>query len=397
MATPRDDPLSLAPVPPPAPATHPWRDRALACLFVLAIAVPGLALIITAESTTTQFENRRAATWPTWSMTRAMRGYSAAFERAFADRFGGRDALIRLHHRILVEVFNASPVADVTLGSGGWLYLTPHYDGAAQRVRRNHEFAPIVAAIERRLRYLEALGIDYLLVIVPEKHTIYPEHLPKTAGAPKHDSLLLDSVLAHLPADVRAHVLDLRAPLLAAKPARQVYWRTDSHWNLSGAWLGYQAIHAALRRDGGAPPGVAAMPPEIVTGNLSGDLATMIGLPERFSEPQTVLQYDPAAWKCAKTATGAAPVWGAPKQTLYCPTATLGTAAIYHDSAGIPLLPWLPGDFRVSRWAHSREWNVEELVADKPEIVIDEVVERNLPALADMKFLDRPVAPTGAK
>ena len=71
------------------------------------------------------------------------------------------------------------------------------------------------------------------------------------------------------------------------------------------------------------------LPKSVYSALLAGseDLATMIGLPERFSEPQTVLQYDPAAWKCAKTATGAAPVWGAPKQTPHIAPTHMGRRA----------------------------------------------------------------------
>ena len=106
MAT---DPLSLPPVPPPALADHPWRDRAMTVLFALGLALPGLALVFTWKATTTRFENRAMAPWPAPEFARS---FAPAFERAFADRFGGRDFLVRLHHGSLLRTFGVSGASD---------------------------------------------------------------------------------------------------------------------------------------------------------------------------------------------------------------------------------------------------------------------------------------------
>ena len=85
-------------------------------------------------------------------------------------------------------------------------------------------------------------------------------------------------------------------------------------------------------------------------------------------------------------------MFGASTQALYCPSAPFGTAAIFNDSMGFPLVPLLANEFRESHWARARAWNLRELALWSPTIVIDEVVERHLPLLADVSFL--PSAPT---
>jgi hypothetical protein len=391
------DQLALQAIPPPAATSHPGRDRIFACLFVLMVSLPGLALISTGDRTTTQFENRAAAPWPTWSPALSLREYSASFERAFGDRFGGRDALVRLHHSVLVEAFHTSPVPEVVLGYDDWLFLTPGYKDfsvdaeSVVRMPRRRDYASIVAGIGRRINYLHAAGIDYLLVVVPDKQTIYMEHYPTHMREQQKDSLL-DAVLAHLPSEWRSHVLDLRAPLRAAKAERQVYWRTDTHWNYTGGWVGYQAILAVLKHAAGAPAALSTMPHIMPWGDTSGDLAYMIGLPARFTEPSFALGRESLAWLCASTLTGEIPSWDPVSQTIYCPSAGLGSVAIYHDSAILVVRPWLSREFLVSRWVRGREWNLDLLAADKPEVLIDEIVERNLPALADTSFLQRRAA-----
>ena len=73
------DVLALPPVPPPAPAGHPLRDRVIAALFAIAIAGPGLALIGTWSRTMTRFENRPMAPWPAPALARE---FAPAFDRA---------------------------------------------------------------------------------------------------------------------------------------------------------------------------------------------------------------------------------------------------------------------------------------------------------------------------
>ena len=104
------DSLSLPPVPLPAPAAHTARDRVVATLFALALAVPLAALAFTWSRTTTLFEKRPMAPWPVFALSTT---FPPAFESAFADRFGGRDILIRWHHASLLELFGVSALSTV--------------------------------------------------------------------------------------------------------------------------------------------------------------------------------------------------------------------------------------------------------------------------------------------
>src|SRR3954453_5527377 len=102
--------LTLPPVPPPAPETHPWRDRIVALLFVLALIVPLAGVVMKRDLDVTAFEKRRTVAWPAApSSLAALRTFPSAFEAAVADRFGGRDHLIALHHFTKTAVFGVSP------------------------------------------------------------------------------------------------------------------------------------------------------------------------------------------------------------------------------------------------------------------------------------------------
>lgn len=397
--TPRDE-LGLPAVPPRAPATHPWRDRALAVAFAVAIAIPGLYAFVSAPRGAMPFENRPAAPWPVVSGYRLPPDFPGAFERAFADRFGGRDALIGFHHAATVVLLRRSPVQNVLVGRDGWLYYKGDDGRAFDRDFRRTtqpsaaETAAIADGIARRVRFLQDIGVAYLLAVVPDKHTIYPEHVPPQLQ-PLSDVSPLDALLATLPPEIRAHVLDLRPALLEARKQQQVYWRTDSHWNRLGAWVGGRAIVAALRNDP-SDSTHRALPKTRADGVMAGDLARMIGVRRGFEEPEVMLVPAPGAQRCAHDAAGGRPAYGAPHQTLFCESARFGTVAVFHDSMGIELLFALADDFRKSRWVSSRIWNLAELAELQPALVIDEVVERNLPLLADVAFLGAASAATKA-
>jgi len=216
------DPLALPPVPPPAPATHPLRDAIVATLFGAALALTGLAALKTPVQTTLELENRSIAAWPRFAPSPT---FTADFERAFGDRFGGRIALFRLHHVALVELFGVSPVANVLLGRDDWLYflgedatsLDRHFRGTLATAEA--EIDAVTAEFRRRERFLASLKIPYVITIVPEKFTIYPEHLPSWAvrsAAPTP----LDRLATALLAEPGLRFVDLRASLRAGKPGR---------------------------------------------------------------------------------------------------------------------------------------------------------------------------------
>ena len=85
-----------------------------------------------------------------------LRTFPGEFERAFADRFGGRDALVLLHHRALVGVFGVSPAPNVMIGRDGWLYFLGEDGQALDRHYRgtlpigDAEIAAVAAELVRR-------------------------------------------------------------------------------------------------------------------------------------------------------------------------------------------------------------------------------------------------------
>ena len=138
----------------------------------------------------------RTGRWRRGPRPRSSREFPQAFDRAFSDRFGGRDLLVRFHHGALLRVFGVSSLGTVMRGTDGWFYwlgedghsLDRHYRGTLEFPQAYVD--DTAAELARRHDWLAARGIAYVVVVVPEKFTIYPEHLPPwIAKSPQTDAL----------------------------------------------------------------------------------------------------------------------------------------------------------------------------------------------------------------
>jgi len=390
----RTDPLALPPVPQPAPALHPLRDFMLASAFVATLVLTGLAALTPPAQPALEFENRRVAPWPSLKWQAA---FTTSFERAFGDRFGARNALLRAHHLALLYGFGVSPSANVLIGRDDWLYflgedgrsLDRHYRGMLPI--SDAEIAAVVAELRRRQEFLAALGIAYVVTIIPEKYTIYPEHLPSWIVRTDKPTPL-ERLTAAISADGSVRFVDLRAPLLTAKLGKRVYYTTDSHWNMQGAAVAYGAIMQEIERalPGGRLPTIApaALPPYVAgVDEYSGDLARFVGLPPRYREPDVAplskVLADPSA-RCGKRIDAGTDEGF---EIYACGRPGLPRAVMYRDSMAIPLIPFLSENFGRIVYVSARQLDPALILREKPDVVIEEMVERSLHAPAALPMV----------
>jgi len=380
------DPLTLPPVPPPAPADHPRRDLLTAALFVLAL--PVLAFVNPLGDRWQVQENRARADWPS---TLPLGTYASRFEQAFNDRFGGRSLLLLIDHAVVAGVFRTSPAANVLLGREDWLYWLGEDGRSLDRNFRGalgigtSELASVASELKRRQVFLGGKGIAYVVTIVPEKFTIYPEFLPAWVAPGAWPTPL--ARLAAMLEDKNIAYVDLDASLRSAKGPTLLYYRTDSHWNLLGASVGYEQIMLEVQR--ALPMGrlqsiVPPPHPAYVPGadRYSGDLARLIGVPSLYEEPDTApfakVLADASA-RCAKRVDDATD----PLVEAYrCDRPGLPSAIVYRDSMAIPLVPLLSENFSRVVYVSSRRVDPQLIARERPDVVIEEFVERSLLAPA---------------
>jgi alginate O-acetyltransferase complex protein AlgJ len=382
------DPAAAPALPAPAPGDHPIRDALLVALLLVPLVAAGVGAFVSRGLETLPFEKRKAHPWPALSGHASVRDFTAAFERAFDDRFGGREYLARLHHSLQARVFWTTSIANVMLGRDEWLYwigedgksLDRHYRGV---VPLRVPMESIVSDLVRRHEALASRGIPYVVAIVPDKFTIYPEHLP--AWVQRAPITPLDRLHEALRAHGRIRFVDLRATLEASKPSRRLYYLTDSHWNFAGAATAYEAImHEVQRALPGRWAGIAPVKwPAYVPGRdfYSGDLGGFLGVRWFFREDDLaplgkVLADAPS--RCAQRVAPPPHLAGIDVEIYECARGRLPRAVAWRDSMAIPLVPLVSENFSRIVWISGRQFDPAIVDAERADVVIQEFVERSM-------------------
>lgn len=136
----------------------------------------------------------------------------------------------------------------VAVGRDGWLYWV----GRAREVETFYGDTALsrgilkrwARLIARRARRLDDLGIRHVHAIVPDKLAIYPDALGRAfPGVDNPPGQRLARLTA---ASGTAPMVDLLAPLRAARSEEPVYLRTDTHWTYRGYLTAYRALCDAL-------------------------------------------------------------------------------------------------------------------------------------------------------
>ena len=190
-----------------------------------------------------EMENRVLAQPLEISMSSLTNGrWADRFEAFAADQIPLRDAFVSLY--MTMEAGTGRRLMDgVLLGQDG--RMLDRTDGYSERnVRLN-------AAALRDLS--DQTGVPVYLLAVPSAALIYPEAVP--AHAPVAD----ESALLRAAGEETA-LLPLLNSLCDVRGCGELYYRTDHHWNMGGAQVGYQIVCQAL--------GLNAMPVDELTEEL---------------------------------------------------------------------------------------------------------------------------------
>ena len=158
-----------------------------------------------------------------------------------------RDHLIRTGFKLRLVLFGQSPIPEVLLGREGWLYFTQEsaLDDYLKAIPLDaNGIATMVRIQTERKNWLTARGIAYVVVLSPDKATIYPEYMPPGI-VPLGTVSRLDQIIGPL-RQAGVDVLDLREPLARAKAEHPAYFKTDTHWNSWGAFRAAAALVAAV-------------------------------------------------------------------------------------------------------------------------------------------------------
>lgn len=357
----------------------------LLVVFLAAIGLPPLMTLFSPGKQVSEDEKRTLTAAPelTFSLS-SIRAFPRAFEAYYGDHFGLRNTLTQGYTLARLRLQKISSAEDVVIGRDDWLFYGRQDLIDDHRGRLSWSDAELAAwkrELTARRDWLAERGVRYLYVVAPNKQSVYPEFMPLQFTKVAQGSRT-DRWLAYLRRHTDIDILDLRQPLLAAKPEALVYQRTDTHWNDRGAFVAYRAMIGHLQNDAVHATPLAAYA-ETRKEHGGGDLAAKLGAVGAFPDydTQLALREPPCAHVVpakgeAVTERGKHPAMAATR----CEQAVL-TVLMLHDSFATKLMPFLSESFREITYVWSRydQAMVEKLLADEqPDIVIEQSVERRM-------------------
>jgi len=323
------------------------------------------------------------------------------YTRYYNDRFLFRAPLIRFHNKLKYRWFNVSAVPKVIIGKDGWLFQawkneepgTPGYFPSIQPFTPGQleEWGRLV---EQRRQWLAQRGIDYLLILVPDKGAVYPEYLPDSLRSFYRRSRLTQ-LSEYLKKNSDVAVLDLGDVLWAAKKDVILYCKTDSHWNLYGACIAAGAIIDRLseRFPNIEPLDLSDFELRIRKKRQGGNLAIMLSLQRSLFREDWVGMRPRVPFRAEKAPPPPVKNIRTVKGEAFQRTGPgLPRAVMFHDSFGVRLKRYLSEHF--SRVVFLRDWGFRfhayEVKKEAPDIVLDEISEFFLyGAIFDNSPIDR--------
>lgn len=219
--------------------------------------------------------------------------------------------------------------------------------------------------------FLQELGKEFVIFIAPNKGRIYYDKMSKIYGEPAENYRALQ-IYNYLKENTDLRVVYPYDELIYSKENidYNIYYKTDSHWNTIG---GYVGTHALMKELGIDMPAIDSKEINIsVEENTAGDLAQMLNLTEQlmFADNEyKVSGYDDHQVVCHEwtfggminyTATDADP------RTIY----------VYRDSYGSSMSDYIGSQFNSSFLRHRNSYTYEDFLNCNADIFVYETVER---------------------
>lgn len=303
------------------------------------------------------------------------------------DQFGYREDLIHLNAYARARYLNQTTSTGTFIGKNDWLYLRFHelvLDARGLLGMTDEERELWTSYFRERQAWTEERGILYIVVIAPEKQSIYPEYLPDVYLPVVDNNTRFDNLVSVLEDIPEVNFIDLRPTLIETKSTTQIYRRVDAHWTSYGAYLASVEIMKIIKQ---TYPDVYIIPESWLRGRTvtgrGGDLSNSIGLTAEYEEEITIYNVR-QRYRCAQETYREAP-WNDAQPlrvVMECTGYERGIDAfVFRDSFSNSLLPFLAESFDKSIyfWDNFNIPYHQNFVEESaPDVIIEQFAERKL-------------------
>jgi hypothetical protein len=302
-----------------------------------------------------------------------------------------RNFYARIRHTLGDQIF------DMTLAErDNWFLFTGEnslddYQNTQPFTTEN--LADIQAKLDHLSDYLTKRNIKLLVIVPPNKNTIYPQYMPSQIPVIGSQSRL-DQLITYEENHGKVKVMDFRADILKASTKHQTYFPCGTHWNDFGTFIAYQGIidsleiyypqlksHSLDEYDIVKGPGENSLA-DYLSPNLECSTTTLV---PKFDHQVSIEQtWSPTGDTSKNYFTQNSRI------TTLNEDSSLPRLLMYRDSFTTTLIPFLSDHFSYAAylWAYPTDELYYDVAIEKPDVVIIEFTERHLKYLKKILIHD---------
>lgn len=292
-----------------------------------------------------------------------------SFEDYYSNNFGTKPKLVDAYLNLKLNYLGDSPLPNkVLLGKDGWYFLGNNSRDLFDDSSGNHSFSiseleEIKNAVAFFRDTLKSKGIEFHIVVPPNKHRVYSEKLPYNLN---QKPTRLQELNTYLKQKINFEILDLRDTLINNKDKEILYYKTNTHWNDLGAYIAYRKTLNSFKLN-------------IPIDSLSNynyelqpidrsDITEMINL--EFKEKAMFLK--------RKSESNIETVFRKRFKLHFKNPKGDKKMILYHDSFAYHWIKHFNESFAETVYLRGYKMNLKYILNQKPDVIVIEVVERNL-------------------
>ncbi|PSG90542.1 alginate O-acetyltransferase AlgX-related protein [Aurantibacter aestuarii] len=298
------------------------------------------------------------------------------FKSYYAEHYGSKETLLTNYIAFKKNTLKENALPNrIIKGKNDWWFLGNHYNNSlndafgVERFSEN-DLYNISKYLESWDTYLKTKDIVFYILIVPDKNKIYKEHLPfkMTTKFPRVNQL--ESYLK----DKDLNFINLTSTILKAKQTNQVYLKNDTHWSSLGAFSGYKRLLENIQHKFNIKPELLENYSIVNEESYQGDIPRLV-----YEEDPIIKPY------LDKSIYNFKQIFDYEYERHYFNESRETDILLFHDSFMLAMIPFMNETFKNTRFLKSIQLDRAKIEAYQPDIVVLELVERNLSELISLK------------
>jgi hypothetical protein len=213
-----------------------FKNKLLTVCFLVIIFGMGLVTLYEPDREVSEVENRKLSQLPEISKSSLVSGeLFKSIESYFTDQFYGRDWFIKTYTQEQI-LMGRTLINDVIIAEDNWLLFPPiEEENRDEIIQSTNQLKLLTDAFVGE-------NVEFYMALAPYKTNMlmdkYPSYLNKNKGVENQRFFL-----EHLsPSFKKISLYDEFTKDYSKKEIEKMYFKTDHHWNIEGAFAGYQYI-----------------------------------------------------------------------------------------------------------------------------------------------------------